>query len=80
MTAWINSPEHRDNILEPGYKEIGVGTVWGTPANASMLVGGDRHHRLRVRQGDFEEEEGQEGKEVQEAPAPSSPLTLTPGR
>ena len=37
MTAWMNSPEHRDNILEPGFHEIGVGTVWGTPANATIL-------------------------------------------
>jgi hypothetical protein len=36
MTAWMNSPEHRDNILEPGYREIGVGTVWGAPSNPLM--------------------------------------------
>ena len=35
--AWMNSPEHRENILEPGFKEIGVGTVWGTPSNPSIL-------------------------------------------
>jgi uncharacterized protein YkwD len=33
MTAWMNSPEHRDNILEPAYRQIGVGTVWGAPSN-----------------------------------------------
>jgi uncharacterized protein YkwD len=36
MTAWMNSPEHRDNILEPAYTEIGVGTVWGAPSNPLM--------------------------------------------
>jgi uncharacterized protein YkwD len=36
MTAWMNSLEHRDNILEPGYREIGVGTVWGAPSNPIM--------------------------------------------
>jgi uncharacterized protein YkwD len=35
-TAWMNSPEHRDNILEPDYREIGVGTVWGAPSNPLM--------------------------------------------
>jgi uncharacterized protein YkwD len=35
-TAWMNSPEHRDNILEPAYREIGVGTVWGAPSNPLM--------------------------------------------
>ena len=24
MTAWMNSPEHRANILNPTYTEIGV--------------------------------------------------------
>ncbi|MDX6617404.1 MAG: hypothetical protein QOD60_2495 [Solirubrobacterales bacterium] len=36
MTAWMNSPEHRDNILEPAYREIGVGTAWGAPSNPLM--------------------------------------------
>jgi uncharacterized protein YkwD len=36
MTAWMNSPEHRDNILEPGFREIGLGTVWGAPSNPLM--------------------------------------------
>jgi uncharacterized protein YkwD len=27
MTAWMNSPGHRRNILNPNYSEIGVGAV-----------------------------------------------------
>jgi uncharacterized protein YkwD len=25
MTAWMNSPDHRENILRPGFAEIGIG-------------------------------------------------------
>src|ERR1035437_8447738 len=29
VNAWMNSPAHRANILNPNYKEIGVGVVKG---------------------------------------------------
>lgn len=29
MSAWINSPAHRNNILNPDYTEIGIGVVQG---------------------------------------------------
>src|SRR5829696_2095000 len=32
MTAWMNSPGHRENILMPDYREIGIGVVVGNPA------------------------------------------------
>ena len=32
MQAWMNSPGHRDNILNPDYREIGIGIVAGNPA------------------------------------------------
>jgi uncharacterized protein YkwD len=35
MVAWMNSPEHRDNILEPDYDEVGIGVVPGTPGDTS---------------------------------------------
>src|SRR6185503_11946654 len=35
MVAWMNSPEHRDNILEPEYEEVGIGIVPGTPGDTS---------------------------------------------
>jgi hypothetical protein len=35
MVAWMNSPEHRDNILEPEYDEVGIGVVPGTPGDTS---------------------------------------------
>jgi uncharacterized protein YkwD len=31
MKAWMNSPEHRANILQRGYRELGVGIALGTP-------------------------------------------------
>jgi len=30
MSAWMKSPTHRDNIVNPKYKEIGIGVVNGT--------------------------------------------------
>ena len=30
--AWMNSPGHRANILNPAYRDIGVGIVAGTPS------------------------------------------------
>ncbi len=29
-TAWLNSPEHRENIMNAGYREIGMATAQGT--------------------------------------------------
>jgi uncharacterized protein YkwD len=37
MQAWMNSPGHRDNILNPDYREIGIGVVAGNPAAADGL-------------------------------------------
>ena len=34
MQAWMNSPGHRDNILNPEYREIGIGVVTGNPSRA----------------------------------------------
>jgi uncharacterized protein YkwD len=33
--AWMNSPAHRENILEPEYTEVGIGIVPGTPGDTS---------------------------------------------
>ncbi len=30
VTAWMNSPSHRENMLSPNYKDIGVGVVEGS--------------------------------------------------
>jgi uncharacterized protein YkwD len=35
MQAWMNSPGHRENILNPDYREVGVGVVAGNPAAAN---------------------------------------------
>ena len=37
MTAWMNSPGHRENILNPEFREIGIGVVAGNPAAADGL-------------------------------------------
>ena len=29
-TAYMNSPHHRDNVLDPAFTEIGTASVWGT--------------------------------------------------
>jgi uncharacterized protein YkwD len=34
MQAWMNSPGHRENILNSSYREIGIGIVSGNPARA----------------------------------------------
>jgi uncharacterized protein YkwD len=34
MNAWMNSPGHRENILNPDFREIGVGIVVGNPKTA----------------------------------------------
>jgi uncharacterized protein YkwD len=31
VDSWMHSPEHRDNILNPDFKELGVGIVTSTP-------------------------------------------------
>jgi uncharacterized protein YkwD len=31
VTAWMNSPPHRENLLKPRFNEIGVAAVDGTP-------------------------------------------------
>jgi uncharacterized protein YkwD len=30
VNAWLGSPEHRANLLRPGFRRIGIGTVIGT--------------------------------------------------
>jgi uncharacterized protein YkwD len=34
MQAWMNSPGHRENILNPDFREVGIGIVTGNPAAA----------------------------------------------
>lgn len=38
VDAWMNSPTHRDNILNPKYKEIGIGVVEGDLAGVGTTV------------------------------------------
>ena len=34
MQAWMNSPAHRENVLNPDFREVGIGVVAGNPAAA----------------------------------------------
>jgi uncharacterized protein YkwD len=61
--AWMNSPGHRANVLEPDYREIGIGVALGTPgagadgatytsdfgARDSAVVRAQRHRAARKR-------------------------------
>ena len=38
VAAWMASPGHRSNILEPDYRDIGIGVVAGTPGDAGNGV------------------------------------------
>jgi len=38
VNAWMNSPSHRENILNSNYKEIGVGVVNGTLLGAQTTI------------------------------------------
>ena len=38
MNAWMNSPEHRANILKPAYRELGLGLQLGTPSGDSAGI------------------------------------------
>jgi uncharacterized protein YkwD len=33
VKAWMHSPPHRDNILNPEFHDLGIGIAWGTPTN-----------------------------------------------
>ena len=37
VNAWMNSEGHRHNIMDGGFKEIGVGIVTGTPVGAAAV-------------------------------------------
>jgi len=38
VEAWMNSPTHRDNILNPKYKEIGIGVTEGDLAGVDTTI------------------------------------------
>jgi uncharacterized protein YkwD len=39
VTAWMNSPPHRENLLRPSFREIGIAAVAGTPQSKSDQTG-----------------------------------------
>ena len=38
VAAWMNSPSHKENILNPNYREIGIGVVEGNLAGVETTV------------------------------------------
>src|SRR5258708_6248618 len=38
VNAWMASPTHRENVLSPNYKEIGIGVVEGNLAGADTTI------------------------------------------
>jgi uncharacterized protein YkwD len=39
VTAWMNSPPHRENLLRARFNEIGIASVVGTPEDANDYTG-----------------------------------------
>ena len=39
VTSWMNSPPHRQNLLNPDFRELGVGAVSGTPLSSRDITG-----------------------------------------
>jgi uncharacterized protein YkwD len=39
VTAWMNSPPHRENLLKPSFDEIGIAAVIGTPESSTETDG-----------------------------------------
>jgi uncharacterized protein YkwD len=39
VTAWMNSPPHRENLLRPTFRDLGVAAVAGTPTTQSDPTG-----------------------------------------
>jgi uncharacterized protein YkwD len=39
VTAWMNSPPHRENLLRPSFREIGIAAIAGTPQSRSDQTG-----------------------------------------
>jgi uncharacterized protein YkwD len=39
VTAWMNSPPHRENLLRPSFREMGLSAVTGTPMSRSDGTG-----------------------------------------
>jgi uncharacterized protein YkwD len=39
VTAWMNSPPHRENLLRPTYRDLGLAAVAGTPVSGKDLTG-----------------------------------------
>ena len=39
VTAWMNSPPHRENLLRPSFREIGVAALAGTPVSQGDWTG-----------------------------------------
>jgi hypothetical protein len=39
VTSWMNSPPHRENLLRPTFRDIGLAAVAGTPVSENDATG-----------------------------------------
>lgn len=39
VRVWMNSPPHRENLLRPAFREVGVAALAGTPVTSADLTG-----------------------------------------
>ncbi len=65
MNAWMNSPSHRENILNPNFQDIGIAVVAGTYEGVDTIIAA--------------QEFGSTGQsQVQSAQSSTTPATPTP--
>jgi uncharacterized protein YkwD len=91
--AWMNSPKHRENILEQGFTEIGIATakgeyegeetvfvvlMFGRPSAAELADRNDSNQQLAVA-GDTSNEEPVEIVAVEESQQEPAALASTEG-
>ena len=84
LDLWMGSPEHRANILNPRWREIGIGAVrTRTRAAPSASAGHDHHDRLRRSPLTADRYAGRRARSSVEERRPSKPLvggSNPPGR
>lgn len=71
MTAFINSPSHYANIIDPEFTRVGVGVVWDGPRMYTT-------HRFMKVQGESAPDPEPPATPVAEAPPTPTPTTPTP--
>ena len=75
VTAWMNSPPHRENLLRPAFREIGIAAVAGTPVSQGDLTGVtvSSEYGYRTFAGKKSKQQEAQGEGAQGAQAPPAP-------